>query len=63
MKEVYGHDMNVLKNFGPRVLGGIVVPGQSKVTNGRDVLFKDHHIIRHLVLNKYDVSKVIKDLY
>jgi len=41
-------DLDIKKNFGPRVEDNRVVPGTSKILNGRDIHFRDAEIIRIL---------------
>lgn len=63
LKKRKGIDLDVLKDFGPRVPNGYVVEGSSKVLNGRDPFLRDSDILRFLYGRKFVINDIIDDLY
>ena len=63
LKKRKGIDLDVLKDFGPRVANGCVVEGSSKVENGRDPFLGDSDILRYLYGRKFIMDDVIDALY
>lgn len=62
MKKQFNIDFESIKDFGPRVEGGVFKDGSQQVVNGRDHWFNDSYILRFLTARFFDLKKVVKEL-